>query len=444
MLLVAVKACGPDFEPEVFVSNHQPETPRLFADGHLGALQNGYYHAELVVAYRYLLGGKLSDAEMNEYAPPPVPPKVYTPQDWKAQYDAQEAARPINRWLKAREDVHATPLTVGVDLRQERIVETPRQGWVERDEQLNCPDAAFTTALDTLQNRLKTWGAGSADLQEWLRGQDTVFSNCAKPGTLPAPAQPSWTVLLKQDRTYQIAAAKFYATDYDSAIVDFVAIGKDKGSPWSRWGEYLAARAQLRRGSSSSFFVLETQQRYPEAEVEAMRSAAINPFEHPWELGTFYISIHRYGAALKELNMRRVALPNDSAIAIDFSKLYWLKGMYKESQCEYQRGFDLQHDSATKAAAHRAWITGGEPAVERWSVKNIKALARKQYFETRSIASTIAFSGDKDETMKYLEASYRMHDPDLIFIQNEPLFDFLHSEPRYRTIVNKMGLPPAY
>jgi len=28
--------------------------------------------------------------------------------------------------------------------------------------------------------------------------------------------------------------------------------------------------------------------------------------------------------------------------------------------------------------------------------------------------------------MKYLEASYRMHDPDLIFIQNEPLFDFLH------------------
>lgn len=191
-------------------------------------------------------------------------------------------------------------------------------------------------------------------------------------------------------------------------------------------------------------YVLETQQRYPEAEVEAMRSAAINPFEHPWELGTFYISIHQYDAALKELNMRRVALPNDSAIAMTLSKLYWLKGMYKESQSEYERGFDLQHDSATKAAAHRAWITGGEPAVERWSVKNIKALARKQYFETQSIASTIAFSGDKDETMKYLEASYRMHDPDLIFIQNEPLFDFLHSEPRYRTIVNKMGLPPAY
>jgi hypothetical protein len=56
----------------------------------------------------------------------------------------------------------------------------------------------------------------------------------------------------------------------------------------------------------------------------------------------------------------------------------------------------------------------------------------------------VAFTGDKDETMKYLEASYRMHDPDLIFIQNEPLFDFLHSDPRYRALVKKIGLPPAY
>ena len=61
-----------------------------------------------------------------------------------------------------------------------------------------------------------------------------------------------------------------------------------------------------------------------------------------------------------------------------------------------------------------------------------------------ALALVFAFSGDKDETIKYLEASYRMHDPDLIFIQNEPLFDFLHSDPRYQAIVNKMGLTPAY
>jgi TolB-like protein/DNA-binding winged helix-turn-helix (wHTH) protein len=191
-------------------------------------------------------------------------------------------------------------------------------------------------------------------------------------------------------------------------------------------------------------YILEVEQRYPEAEVEARRSTELDPFEHIWELGVFYTNIHQYDAALKELTMQRLARTDDPDIAGNLAKLYWLKGMYKESQFEYERGLDLQHDSATKAAAHQAWITGGEPAVERWGVKNIKALAREQYFQSEVIASTIAFSGDKDETIKYLEASYRMRDPDLIFIQNEPLFDFLHTDPRYQAIVKKMGLTPAY
>ncbi|HEY4902491.1 MAG TPA: winged helix-turn-helix domain-containing protein [Candidatus Sulfotelmatobacter sp.] len=191
-------------------------------------------------------------------------------------------------------------------------------------------------------------------------------------------------------------------------------------------------------------YILEVEQRYPQAEIEAKRSAEINRFEYPWELGAFYMNNRQYDAALKELTMRRVALPNDSEIAVYLSRLYWLRGMYKESQSEYERSLDLQHDSATKDAAHHAWITRGEPAVERWGAANIKALARRQYFETEFVAMIVAFTGDKDETMKYLEASYRMHDPDLIFIQNEPLFDFLHSDPRYRALVKKIGLPPAY
>ncbi len=190
-------------------------------------------------------------------------------------------------------------------------------------------------------------------------------------------------------------------------------------------------------------YILTVQHRYAEAEAEAMRSVELDPFMHPWELGSFYINTRQYDKALKELSMQTVARPDDPDIAFTLSKLYWLKGMYKESQERYERGFDLQHDTQSRAAAHKAWIAGGEPAVERWGAANIKSLARKQYFETESIASIIAFTGDKDETMKYLELSYRNHDPDLIYLQNEPVFDFLHSDPRYQALVNQMGLPPA-
>jgi tetratricopeptide (TPR) repeat protein len=191
-------------------------------------------------------------------------------------------------------------------------------------------------------------------------------------------------------------------------------------------------------------YILEVQHRYAEAQAEASRSVELDPFMHPWELGTFYINTHQYDKALKELSMQTAARPDDPDIAFALSKLYWLKGMYKESQERYERALDLQHDTQTKAAAHKAWLAGGETAVERWGAKNIKALAGKQYFETEFVASIIAFTGDKDETMKYLEASYRMHDPDLIFIQNEPLFDFVHSDRRYQALVGKLGLTPSY
>jgi hypothetical protein len=100
-----------------------------------------------------------------------------------------------------------------------------------------------------LQARTTLWGATSAELKEWLRGQDAVFSNCKQPGGLPETAQPQWAALLRQDRAYQIAAAEFYAGKYDDAIRDFEAIGRDTASPWSRWGEYLAARAEVRKAA---------------------------------------------------------------------------------------------------------------------------------------------------------------------------------------------------
>ena len=68
---------------------------------------------------------------------------------------------------------------------------------------------------------------------------------------MPAAAQAGWSTALRQDRAYQIAAAKFYVLDFDGAIADFVAIGRDKASPWSRWGEYLAARAEVRKAANT-------------------------------------------------------------------------------------------------------------------------------------------------------------------------------------------------
>ena len=57
----------------------------------------------------------------------------------------------------------------------------------------------------------------------------------------------------REDRAYQIAAANFHPQETSTTQSPaFIAIGKDTASPWSRWGEYLAARAEVRKSASTA------------------------------------------------------------------------------------------------------------------------------------------------------------------------------------------------
>ncbi len=244
--MIVVRACGPFFEPEVFTPGDHPESLRVFATGKLGVLQPNYWRADKIVAYRYLHGGRLSKAEQAVYAPPPQPAAIMTG-TWEEQQRRREQESAAGQWTSARAQFikNAPSAPPGTD----RTIETQRQGYVQRDEVLNCTDGAFDMATATLQARAKAWGAQSSDLKDWIAGQDNVFSNCTGSGQIPQPPATSASQLLKQDRAYQIAAAHFYAGQYDDAIPGFEAIAHDKSSPWSKWGEYLAARAEIRKAA---------------------------------------------------------------------------------------------------------------------------------------------------------------------------------------------------
>jgi len=185
-------------------------------------------------------------------------------------------------------------------------------------------------------------------------------------------------------------------------------------------------------------FTLLAMNREAEALAEQKRAVELDPFARPFILGMFYTAIRQYDAAINELRLQHAARPNDGDVVMNLSKAYWMKGMYKESQEEFEEGLRLGGKPEAAAAAHLAWIRGGEKAVEQWGAENLKARARQEYVYALSMAGTIAFTGDKEQTLKYLEQAYREHDPDMIKVQNEPLFDFLHSDPRYGALLKKI------
>jgi hypothetical protein len=70
--------------------------------------------------------------------------------------------------------------------------------------------------------------------------------------------------------------------------------------------------------------------------------------------------------------------------------------------------------------------------------------ARKGYVSPVNFAVLYAQLGDRERTISLLEEGFKEHSPRMLWIQTEPAYDFLHSDPRYRSLIQRIGLPPAY
>jgi hypothetical protein len=230
------QACGPFFTDAIFVYSKHPDLPfENFASGKLGVLQTKWARSYLVAVYRNLAGNGLSTNEARDIK------ALWNDRlnnAWESHDDAW-----IKKWTEARKAVPG--LAVPPEIKAYRNREKPH----EYESYLNCQQDAFENAEATLKARIKRFGAESTAVRDWVGAQDKVFANCGEGKQIPEAAVPDADSLIRADRAYQIAAANFYATNFDEARQQFDSIAQDKSSPWRDKTGYLAARSLLRKGS---------------------------------------------------------------------------------------------------------------------------------------------------------------------------------------------------
>lgn len=226
-LLVAAAATAGlkhDFDRPVFVYAHHPDVPldRYFA-GELGIPDPAHARIYLYAAYRYLNGRPLAPEEQKNL----LALREYRQNGfWPTPDEGGVAA-----WASIRSTVKDPPY---------QPLSGPRRRAQREFTTAVASSHAYYTAAETLRQRIRQFGAGSAEVRFWVQGQDAVFQ-----GQAPQPAPAGTHPLVRADRDYQIAAAYFHLGAYQEARTRFARIAADAKSPWHVWAPYLIGRCLL-------------------------------------------------------------------------------------------------------------------------------------------------------------------------------------------------------
>ena len=179
--------------------------------------------------------------------------------------------------------------------------------------------------------------------------------------------------------------------------------------------------------------------------IEAQKKATeLDPFARPFALAYSYQLARQYDAALTDALQRQDSTPNDWGLHWILYVTYRCKGMYKEATTELEKMLTLQGDEASVAIVRRVFQQGGYKALVRWQLGDLKKKSSSYYVSPVDLSLLYAQLGDREKTLSLLEQGYREHSPILLWVQNDPAYDFLHSDERYRSIIKRVGLPPAY
>ena len=236
-----IYSCGPFFTEAIFVSKVRPapSVDRYLA-GNLDVVLPTYYRVYLAIAYRVLSGKPIDPAQI-------VQVRKYWSYDYVITTEDNTA---IQQWYAARTPALGDkPQASKGESQQPTSSDSVRRTTENFSWYLNCTPDAFRNAALTLQDRSHRFGQGSPAIRAWVEAQDAVFSNCAADGLMPDAAPANEDPLLKADRNYQLAAARFYRREFSDARSGFLKIAQDRVSPWHTIAPYLAARTLIRQAT---------------------------------------------------------------------------------------------------------------------------------------------------------------------------------------------------
>jgi TolB-like protein/DNA-binding winged helix-turn-helix (wHTH) protein len=190
--------------------------------------------------------------------------------------------------------------------------------------------------------------------------------------------------------------------------------------------------------------LLGEMNRHAEAIEVQKKATELDPFGRPWAMALAYLMARQYDAAITDATQRLESTPNDAWLHYNLAIAYHCTGQDKESVERLAQFFSLISMPEYAESLRHAFEHGGYDAVLRSEIHSMEHHPPGQYLSVVELARLYAELGQREKALSLLEEGYSQHSPLLLDIQNECSFDLLHNDERYRSIIRKIGLPPAW
>jgi len=228
-----------------------------------------------------------------------------------------------------------------------------------------------------------------------------------------------------------------------------------------------------------AFALMHYDWNWSEAEREFKLAIELNPkyaFAHHW-YAIYLQSMQRREEAIAEIKQALELEPLSLAITTAVSWVFCWAGRYDEAIAAAQTAVDLDPSFAMghvrlalayeqkqlyKKAIHEAQIAvtlsgrspvrlselahiygaSGQRGRAKELINELKQLSTRRYVPPQDFAWVYTGLGDREPAFAWWQKAYEARDMRLAFLQGDPGFNAIRSDPRFAELVRRVGLPP--
>lgn len=182
--------------------------------------------------------------------------------------------------------------------------------------------------------------------------------------------------------------------------------------------------------------------RFAEAIAEASKAQHAEPLSLFINAGLGWVSYlgRDYDRTIAECTKTLEMEPGFAPAHVYRGMAYEQKGMFDKAIADLEAARDSQGRPSFSGALGHAYAVAGKKAEARELLRDLKESSATHYFPPYHVALIYLGLGEREEALNLLEKAYDERYPWLIHLNVDPRLDPLRSEPRFKTLVSRIGL----